>query len=466
MKPGASRERGAARRATARKLATSREQREGKCRLFRCGRDIGWRLCNRKISPSRFLLPSDRAISNLLEPSTIFATIHSGNFYTAECERLQIIKGATDSSPSIHSTMFAINYNPVLSFLDLVQQQQQQQLRQQFQPKISKKVETEDEYQIHIFKPYGDFNSYEVRALKSQNGLVKLVIESEPDNFQATVSFSLAEIDLQEINWLYFRAENTLVLRIPKKQKVCCPQFYFPGCVIGNEREQQRELRQAEQAKLKARREAEEKARREAERARREAERARREAEEKARREAERARKEAEERARREAEQARRAAEEKARKEAAQREAEENARKEAKAREQAKLQERKERIRREAEARNAKAQQEQFVEQLLQNFFTPFLSQVSQAQAGSKNSEEKVTQNNETSSSPAPAPKQPSPKLDANDDNESVQSEPLTPEVGSPKLEAKDESLDLHKHPSLEEVEDEEFVMFRKKFEQ
>ncbi|KAJ9109436.1 hypothetical protein QFC19_002189 [Naganishia cerealis] len=271
--------------------------------------------------------------------------------------------------------MFAINYNPVLSFLDLVQQQQQQQLRQQFQPKISKKVETEDEYQIHIFKPYGDFNSYEVRALKSQNGLVKLVIESEPDNFQATVSFSLAEIDLQEINWLYFRAENTLVLRIPKKQK-----------------------------------------------------------------------------------------------EAAQKQAEENARKEAKAREQAKLQERKERIRREAEARNAKAQQEQFVEQLLQNFFTPFLSQVSQAQAGSKNSEGKVTQNNESSSSPAPvpapAPKQPSPKLDANDDNESVQSEPLTPEVGSPKLEAKDESLDLHKHPSLEEVEDEEFVMFRKKFEQ
>ena len=373
--------------------------------------------------------------------------------------------------------MFAINYNPVLSFLDLVQQQQQQQLRQQFQPKISKKVETEDEYQIHIFKPYGDFNSYEVRALKSQNGLVKLVIESEPDNFQATVSFSLAEIDLQEINWLYFRAENTLVLRIPKKQKVCYPQFYFPGCVIGNEREQQRDdrLRQAEQAKLNARRESEERvrreaerARREAERARREAERARREAEERARREAERARKEAEERARREAEQAKRAAEEKARKEAAQKQAEENARKEAKAREQAKLQERKERIRREAEARNAKAQQEQFVEQLLQNFFTPFLSQVSQAQA--KNSEEKVTQNNESSSSPAPvpapAPKQPSPRLDANDDNESVQSGPLTPDVGTPKLEAKDESLDLHKHPSLEEVEDEEFVMFRKKFEQ
>lgn len=383
--------------------------------------------------------------------------------------------------------MFAINYNPVLSFLDLVQQQQQQQLRQQFQPKISKKVETEDEYQIHIFKPYGDFNAFEVRALKSQHGLVKLVIESEPDNFQATVSFSLAEIDLHEINWLYFRAENTLVLRIPKKQKVCYPQFYFPGCVIGGERgasaeNQQREerLRQVEQAKLRARREseewmrreAEESARREAERARREAEKARREAEERARREAARARKEAEERARREAEQARRAAEEKARKEAAQKEAEENARKEAKAREQAKLEERKERVRREAEARNARAQQEQFVEQLLQNFLSPILSQVSQAQAGSQEAGEKATQNNESqsSSSPSPSPKnehsQPSPKLDADDDNESVQSEPLTPEVGSPKLEAKDESLDLHKHPSLEEVEDEEFVMFRKKFEQ
>ncbi|RLV86218.1 hypothetical protein JA9_004537 [Meyerozyma sp. JA9] len=372
--------------------------------------------------------------------------------------------------------MFAINYNPVLSFLDLVQQQQQQQLRQQFRPKISKKIETEDEYQIHIFKPYGDFNSYEVRALRSQNGLVKLVIESEPDNFQATVSFSLSEIDLHEINWLYFRAENTLVLRIPKKQKVCYPQFYFPGCVIAGEEQRdlgQEQLRReaeenARREAEKARRDAEENARREAEKARREAEKARREAEEKAR-----ARREAEERARRE-EQARKAAEEKARKEAAQKEAEENARKEAKAKEQAKLQERKERVRREAEARKARAQQEQFVEQLLQNFFPPLLSQVSQIQAGSQKSPEKVNSESQSNPSPSPSPQkehrqpspQPSPKPDANDDNESVQSEPLTPEVGSPKLEAKDESLDLHKHPSLEEVEDEEFVMFRKKFEQ
>lgn len=49
-------------------------------------------------------------------------------------------------------------------------------------------------------------------------------------------------------------------------------------------------------------------------------------------------------------------------------------------------------------------------------------------------------------------------------DTESINSENETPSV-STKTDH-EEKLDLHRQPSLEEVEDEEFVMFRKKFGQ
>lgn len=352
--------------------------------------------------------------------------------------------------------MFAVNYNPVLDLLDLMNQQQRPQAR----PKITQKIETEDDYQIHISKPFGGFDSYEVRALRSGNGLVRLVIESEVDDFQASVSFALSDIDLQNTNWHYIRTSNTLVLSVPKKQKVCYPQFYFPGCIVAasNSRQQERqsEARDAERARQLAeqreveRRRVEAAKQREAEQARREAAiQARRAAEEQARREAARRVEEA----KREAEKAKRVAEEK--------------RRAAKVKEQAKLEERKERVRREAEARQIKAQQEQFVKQLFESFFPPLLNQSNQTSTASQPQRTEAATEQTT---PRPAKTTTFEKQNNtdkhNDDNESVQSEPLTPEVGSPRLEGKDESLDLHKHPSLEEVEDEEFVMFRKKFGQ
>lgn len=358
--------------------------------------------------------------------------------------------------------MFAVNYPsnytvnyPVVSFFDLLQQQYEEQQRQQQQqqlrqPKITKKIETEDDYQIHITKEVGDFKSFEVRAVKGGKGLVRLIIESEPDNFQASVLFALSEIDLEKINWHYFRAENTLVLQVPKQRKVCYPQFYFPGCVVASEdhseklKEKQARREQARQAQIEKEKAEAIKAK---ERARKEAERAKKAAEEHARREAEKARKEAERQARLEA----------ARIDRAKKEAEEQARRELRAREHAKLQERKERVRREAEERN-RAQQEKFVEQLVQNFFPSLVSQIAQQtnQTPEKNAgQEDTRQEDTTHHEDTPM-----------DDNESVQSEPLSPEAGSPKLSPADKSLDLHKHPSMEEVEDEEFVMFRKKFDQ
>ena len=54
------------------------------------------------------------------------------------------------------------------------------------------------------------------------------------------------------------------------------------------------------------------------------------------------------------------------------------------------------------------------------------------------------------------------PVKQAKDEEESIPSEPETEEPESSKSHNSNENL--HKHPSLEEVEDEESVMFRKRF--
>lgn len=388
--------------------------------------------------------------------------------------------------------------NSFVDFFDELQRAKQRQLAEKSKPKIVKKVEAEDKYQIQIFKEYGDFNSYEVRAVRDAYipGVINIVIESPRDSFKKVFQFELNSIELEQIDWEYFESDNVLVLNIPKKVKICCDslEFGFPAFLNfdypyyarqqklrlrekQNEKHDERvrdaKIRKAEKARkaeARAARKAEELARKEAE------QRAEQEAKEKARREAkERARKEAKERARQEYLEAQKKKELEVR---AKREAYENAEKER--------------------YEEYRKQQQEFLNQVFGGFFRQFEPQY---ETPSKPAEEKKEDNvsrkpvvEKTKDSSTSETQET--KKTANDDTElkdqeiqdqemqdvehseteSIESEeedsisepssPVSPPSSGSGSDSdiKKDPLKLHKLPSLEEVEDEEFVMFRKKF--
>lgn len=101
-------------------------------------------------------------------------------------------------------------------------------------PKILKKIETEDQYQIQIFKDHGDFSSYEVKAVKSQQPFVfqgfqpqilDIIIQSTSDDFTKKFQFNMEDIEVNSIDWEWYKDDNVLVLNIPKKRKVCDDAF-------------------------------------------------------------------------------------------------------------------------------------------------------------------------------------------------------------------------------------------------
>ena len=84
-------------------------------------------------------------------------------------------------------------------------------------PRVIQKLETEDEYQIQIHKSYGNFNNYEVKVIKLQPPLIKIVISSQQDDFQIDFNFNVNYIDIENINWRWYKQDNILSLNIPKK---------------------------------------------------------------------------------------------------------------------------------------------------------------------------------------------------------------------------------------------------------
>lgn len=396
--------------------------------------------------------------------------------------------------------MFTVSRSPLYDFdtlfhtLDSVNQYQQQQLLQQqyeaLRPKIVKKVETGDKYQIQIFKKQGNFNLYEVKVLRNaayRSSLINLVIESRRDDFRRVFQFNLNDIEVGDIDWEYFQDDNVLVLNVPKKVKYCADDYVntllasmlgAQACApCGHERKHKhrshRKLKN-ERAEAAARAEAEkaEKARIEAakaEAARIEAaqiEAARIEAARIEAAKAEAARKaEAERKAR--AEEARRL--EKARKEEekAQRVAQEKARRLAEVRAR-KEQAKKEKARSsEEEARKEQLQkQQEFLQSLFGGFFPGAVFR--EPQAATQVPTEKTPQKQAKQAVyESEVPSEPLTDSEPESETESIHSDDSTDSRASLKRSGEDLSSGvdkLHRHPSLEEVEDEEFVMFRKKF--
>lgn len=432
--------------------------------------------------------------------------------------------------------MFAVNTTPynfatlfdTLQGLQQYQQHQRQvQQQQQYQdtrPKIVKKVETEDSFQIQIFKKSGTFNLYEVKVLRNsypyssaRSSLVNLVIESKEDEFRKVFQFNLDDIDVSNIDWEYFQDQNVLVLNVPKKVRYCSDDFantvlaglfgvpHFAGQIECHnrdrknirsgkesrkaERREERELRRQEDAELAAarraakekkeaeRREAEREAarieaeKREAERieaerlaaakleeARREAARKAEEERQEALRQAEIRRQQEEEARKREAEKARRIAEERARREAALKQKKQEARKQ-------------EQLRQEEEYKRRIAAQQEVLRHLFGGSgFFPYGFDPVNGQAESTSDSRTTESGPQSESTAAPTSTSAPTSASVNSSNNPAPQEDVemtdSDSINSD-LDVADDNSDsekLHKHPSLEEVEDEEFVMFRKKF--
>lgn len=394
--------------------------------------------------------------------------------------------------------MFTVSRSPLYDFntlfhtLDSVNQYQQQQLLQQqyeaLRPKIVKKVETEDKYQIQIFKKQGNFNLYEVKVLRNaaySSSLINLVIESRRDDFRRVFQFNLNDIEVGDIDWEYFQDDNVLVLNVPKKVKYCADDYVntllasmlgAQACAPCHERKHKhrshRKLK-SERAEAAARAEAEkaEKARIEAQKAeaaRIEAARIEAARIEAARIEAAKAEaaREAEAQRKTRAEEARRL--EKARKEEekAQKVAQEKARRLAEVRAR-KEQAKKEKTRSaEEEARKEQLQkQQEFLQSLFGGFFPGAV--FPEPQAATQVPVQKSPQKQKQAVYESEVPSEPLTDSEPESETESIHSDVSTDSRSSLKRSGEDLSSGvdkLHRHPSLEEVEDEEFVMFRKKF--
>ncbi|KAL7666920.1 hypothetical protein ABC855_g582 [[Candida] zeylanoides] len=383
--------------------------------------------------------------------------------------------------------------------------ERQRQLRK---PRIIKKVETEDAYQLQIFKEQGNFTSYEVQAVKKPGNRVHLVIVSEEDDFHKIFEFSLNEIEVSQIDWEWYKSENVLVLNIPKK-KIETNFYTHPLFgLIQQQQQQQREQQKLEEHENKhaiAARKAEE-YRRRAEIAKQKAHRKRAEAEEKKaqlaaekQRRAEEQRKEEQRKAeekrklqqafelqqaavkelqrqalfqqRKEAEKKAKLEEQKKAKKAAEKaEAEKAAAEKAAAERAAKA----EKQANEREAKRAADREQQRAAAASSNPFSAanpedFLQQVLGALfvASQAQTHPEILENAKKNGSPIKPTSTESPAASAqhsDSDSESINSDDddiATPESGSAKASTK-----LTRHPSMEEVEDEEFVMFKKKFGQ
>ncbi|RLV92787.1 hypothetical protein JA1_002941 [Spathaspora sp. JA1] len=436
------------------------------------------------------------------------------------------------------------------SLFNLLHQQQYYQHPPNSRPRVVKKLETEDEFQIQIYKPYGNFNDYEVRVVRGVTPIVKVIITSIQDRFKQEFQFNVNYIDIENINWQWYKSRNILCLNIPKRIHYVHSNLEdILNCLIGNnepgydheehethehhymdeesdfdeedacpeedaETAHRKEVNgfdkalleqrkaEAEAAATAARKAEEERARKQAEEERRlqeqrqQAERVRREAEERSRQEAERARQQGlQELARKQAQEfVRREAEERSRQEAQharQQEAQELARQQAQefatreAKRKADLEYRRhvqqeanrkaEQRRQQAEQAKARSQQQLEYDELrkqqrdfLNQFFGFNLGGTPSSSSSSP--QPQFTKPNKTTTSTKPKPKVvPKPEklrkqsipvkvIPENKDVDSVASHLEQTKVSDSPLAA------AHKHPILEEVDDEESIMFRKRF--
>lgn len=82
-------------------------------------------------------------------------------------------------------------------------------------PVLDKQIETDNLYQIQIFKRHGNFNGYQIRAIRTQLGQRLFKIMGLEDIFEKLYELS-DKVDIKNIDWKWFKHENALVVNLPK----------------------------------------------------------------------------------------------------------------------------------------------------------------------------------------------------------------------------------------------------------
>ncbi|KAK6456100.1 uncharacterized protein RJT20DRAFT_5503 [Scheffersomyces xylosifermentans] len=77
-------------------------------------------------------------------------------------------------------------------------------------------IETNSSYQIHVFKKYGDFSTYQIRIVK-RPGCYFLKMHSEVDDFEKSFQLNQDTIDINTISWKWQKSKNTLIVNLPKQ---------------------------------------------------------------------------------------------------------------------------------------------------------------------------------------------------------------------------------------------------------
>lgn len=119
-----------------------------------------------------------------------------------------------------HSSLNNSLFNDMMHQLDkqLYYNQSQKMLEKMSKPSDVKQVETADGYQIQIAKRFGDFIGYEVRVIRNLSGDYLLKIKGNNDQFERLYELDPEMVEINEIDWKWFRNENVLVLNIPKRE--------------------------------------------------------------------------------------------------------------------------------------------------------------------------------------------------------------------------------------------------------
>ncbi|ABN67386.2 predicted protein [Scheffersomyces stipitis CBS 6054] len=91
----------------------------------------------------------------------------------------------------------------------------QQAYHQLSRPSHLKQLETSQDYQIQVFKRYGDFNNYQIRVVKNSDE-VFLKIHSDEDDFDRSFHLDEESIDVHNVTWKWLKGNNALVVYLPK----------------------------------------------------------------------------------------------------------------------------------------------------------------------------------------------------------------------------------------------------------
>lgn len=74
-----------------------------------------------------------------------------------------------------------------------------------------------DNYNIQIFKELGDFYGYEVKVIRRLPGECYLKIKGNHDNFERVYEIDPTLVNVDDIDWKWFKEQNVLALKIPKR---------------------------------------------------------------------------------------------------------------------------------------------------------------------------------------------------------------------------------------------------------